>query len=92
MESLKYNLSNMHLSKGWGVHDRCGREDLATCQRIYRFMFKLTVDLMKTTARGDISLSVLKFEEDPNLELGNIDPVAKFLSVFLPEHKVETTA
>lgn len=55
-----------------------------------QFMFKLIVDFMKTTARVDINLQVLKSEEDMNLELGNIDPAVKFLFMLRPEHKVET--
>lgn len=53
-------------------------------------MFKPIADFMKTTARVDINLQVLKSEEDMNLELGNIDPAVKFLFMLLPEHKVET--
>ena len=83
MESLEYNLSNTHLLKGWRKHNRCGEEHLATCQRIYRIMFKLLLDLMHTTAsqRGHQPLS-------PEIRRGYESGVRKYWSCWqIPPHR-----
>lgn len=60
MRLLECNLGDMDLSMGSGEQNRCGREDTATCQRIYQLMLRLSTGITKTTTGEDISLQVLK--------------------------------
>lgn len=62
MRLLECNLGDTDLSMGSGEQNRCGREDTATCQRIYQLMLRLSTNITKTTTGEDVSLQVLKLE------------------------------